>query len=123
MGTNYYHHYDICGECGRSESRHIGKLSWGWTFAFRGYPGDDYTGQPEIRSLADWEQLLRSGGEIRDEYGDAMTVDEFLSMVRKKATSSNNQTLYIRADTRWSELRESCWLDPEGHSFSSNEFS
>lgn len=118
MGTNYYHRPAPCPTCGHGEETHIGKSSAGWTFSFHG--------TEQIRSWSDWLAVLREGGEIRNEYDRIVTLEEFVEMVEAKRGERLNHTTYCReSDEPWTRahgLRD-CWLDKEGHSFSSGEFS
>ena len=77
MGTNYYLHIGPCGECGRpKEVIHIGKSSMGWTFSFHG--------TEEIRSYQDWIKFIeKTGGIIRDEYNEVMSLEEFKEWVKE----------------------------------------
>jgi hypothetical protein len=105
MGTNYYHRRDVCPTCQRAaEEVHIGKSSMGWTFSFSGTAG--------YRTWEEWRDVLRSGGEIRDEYGDAVTLAHLERLVEEKRGGKNHAATYGDG-----------WVDPDGHSFSSREFS
>lgn len=106
MGTNYYHHEEVCDHCGHAKSvTHIGKSSVGWTFIFHG--------TNEIRSYQDWLTRLRAGGRIVDEYGRVVPLDEFEKLVAAKKDGSNHAINYPSGS----------WLDQEGHGFSGGEFS
>jgi hypothetical protein len=115
MGTNYYHRHAACPTCGHGIDRHIGKSSAGWTFSFAGH-------RPEIMSYADWLRLLEEGGEIRNEYGEQVTLDDFRALVESKRTEELNHTTYCREHHPEYAERD-CWLDEEGHSFSAGEWS
>lgn len=79
MGTNYYLHSKPRPHCGRSDDRrHIGKSSSGWCFSLRVYPEDN------IHDLDDWRELLKTG-EIWDEYGDRVSIDDMLERIEKRA--------------------------------------
>lgn len=138
MGTNYFHRTNICECCGRYDELHIGKSSGGWQFSFRGYCDDFMVyGAPVIRSYRDWlvqleprVQVFEDGKEIKfepigrifDEYGKEVSLDDFKTLVEQKKSEPLNHTTYC-----WTHhpdhARQDCWLDPEGHSFSSAEFS
>jgi hypothetical protein len=120
MGTNYYHRTNICECCNRYDETHIGKSSGGWTFSFQGFKKayeDDET--EEVLSYADWLNRLQSGGKIFDEYGDEVSLDEFMALVEMKKGEKRNHTIYCR--THHPGLDN--WLDADGHSFSAGEFS
>lgn len=114
MGTNYYHHRDVCATCGRAGGvEHIGKSSAGWTFSFHG--------TEEIRSYEDWLSVLQGGGEIRDEYGRIIDLETFASMVECKQSASRRHYDFVKE--HHPALMDDEWLDEEGHSFSGVEFS
>ena len=119
MGTNYYHRFNICDHCGRYDERHIGKASGGWTFSFQGYHAtEDWRG---IHSLEDWKDLFSDPTtKIFDEYGDEISVLDFLAIVANHRGCERNHTIEARKHPGWPQ---DDWLDPEGHSFSGGEFS
>ena len=114
MGENYYHVRNVCPTCGRGDEReHIGKSSAGWSFSF-------HTDPDLPRSFAEWRERLKEG-EIRDEYGERITLEEFTAMVeRKKGGRNHAAECGPQRDPR-SRYRD--FVDPEGHSFSEGEFS
>ena len=105
MGTNYYHRTNTCPRCGRYDEQHIGKSSGGWSFSFQG--------TDSIRSYSDWLQILEGNGKIFTEYGEEVTLEDFKELVNYKSGGKNHAKLYP----------DDSWLDNEGHSFSSYEFS
>lgn len=102
---------------------HVGKSSGGWTFSFRGYR--NAWDEPRISTYAEWRVFLADavakGHELRDEYGEAVTLEDFESLVESKRDARLNHTLYCRE--HHPDYARECWLDPDGHSFSSDEFS
>ena len=120
MGTNYYHRTDICKCCNRYKEKHIGKSSMGWQFSFQGY-NEDY---PEIYSFKDWKRELLSEGEIFDEYGNHISLDDFIRKVESKKIEENNHYDYCK---KYSKERGydmgNDWKDEEGYSFTFAEFS
>ena len=125
MGTNYYHRTHICEHCDRFDEHHIGKSSGGWTFGFHGEREED----SELNSLGrvvasfdDWKLLfLEEGSKIIDEYGEEISVAEFIQMVEKKKSETLNHTEYCKV--AHPSLKPINWLDNEGNSFSEGEFS
>ena len=90
----------------------------GWTFSFRGYrkwdSDDDET--VEIKTYQEWLKVLTAGGEIFDEYGKQITVDDFKAMVAAKRDAPNHAG-------RNEVGRNDYWIDDEGHSFADGDFS
>lgn len=127
MGTNYYLHEDACHTCGRGgESLHIcksltmfeGHFTW----------DDDGDWHPWLVSWSDWKLHLRaSGGAIRTEYGDTLTVESFVAAVEATpAADRRRQHDAIAAD--WSHRITAGpapggdWLDADGFSFTGEDF-
>lgn len=81
MGTNYYMATKAaCKECGHQEpARHIGKSSAGWVFSLHVYPDEG------INDLDDWKPLLAAAPEIRDEYGEVISVEDMLATITQRA--------------------------------------
>jgi hypothetical protein len=114
VGTNYYHHELLCDHCGNECVRHIGKSSAGWTFTFRGYE--------DVTSYRQWLEKLQGVGYIKDEYGEDVTLEQFVALVESKRNEPNNHALYVRARRgRYGDVDD--YLDEDGHSFSPREFS
>jgi hypothetical protein len=130
MGTNYYLHRHVCDKCGRSdEPIHIGKRSGGWTFSFRGYRNAweaDQLGRTLTREQ-DWRDFLESetakGSGIQNEYGEAISLDYFWSMVNDYRSNQNNHTTWCLANGYRDHAERNCWLDDKGNSFSDADFS
>ncbi|MFI1165610.1 hypothetical protein ACH4UM_18840 [Streptomyces sp. NPDC020801] len=82
MGTNYYVHTPACANacehCSASEELHLGKSSMGWRFCFQAEP--DW---PHEQAYSLWLQRAKSG-EIRDEYGEPVTLDGLLALIEAK---------------------------------------
>ncbi len=120
MGCNYYLRENRCECCGRTdEEKHIGKDSVGWQFSFQGYRAEGAEPGERIVSYADWLKRLDAGGEIYDEYGDRVTLDEFKALVQAKQSEPRNYAIYCQP--RYPGL--DVWLDAEGYSFSGGYFS
>jgi len=108
MGTNYYAREKICKECGCAKKEtHIGKSSFGWTFSF--------CATDEIRSFKEWVAFLKQDGiKICDEYGEDISLKDFIKLVNSKKNEKHNHA---------KEYPEGSFLDPEGNSMSEGEFS
>jgi hypothetical protein len=124
MGDNYYLCEKVCPTCKRPARKlHIGKSSGGWTFSFRGYRFS--WDEPRLESYREWlvylEAELAQGGEIRDEYDEVVSLDDFKRLVEEKESCPRNHTLYCRVEHP--EHAKDCWLDSKGHSFTGTEFS
>jgi hypothetical protein len=86
MGTNYFIH------CKGPQDIHLGKSSLGWTFAFRAYltrDGADPGGAGTVVDYASWLRLLDLG-EIRDEYGRAVTREGLLALIEARRGGRND---------------------------------
>lgn len=86
MGTNFYIHNDTCKHCGRGdEGIHLGKSSAGWSFALQANGFQWYK---------NWEQMKKwlQGKQIKDEYGDPMSTEEFIEMVEKRKDTQDPET-------------------------------
>lgn len=115
MGTNYYAYTDMCPHCGRGdEGLHIGKDSYGWTFSWHAL--SEVMDGVEVKSCREWYEFLeRDGVTIKSEYGDVISLDDFRKLVDGKRSEKHNQTKEYPDNY--------CWLDSDGCSFSSHEFS
>ena len=115
MGTNYYLRTNHCHSCNRHDERHIGKLSCGWRFSFRGYRG-------EIESYQDWLKVLQEG-EIFNEYEEKVSLEDFRKTVETKDDNDKDHiTEAIKEGAHSEYVKEHCWNDSEGYSFSDAEF-
>jgi len=141
MGTNYDWRYNYCKCCKRYDEIHIGKSSFGWTFSFQAFKHYDIESekipsyrlkenQPkyfEIKSYKDWLTFFDLAiGEIFDEYGKKISLDEFKDLVKDKETEKYNHTIYLlNSEKVWNRRHavENCFLDEDGHSFSYGYFS
>lgn len=89
MGTNYYWYPKgggQCPTCGQEmPRRHIGKSSEGWNFGLRIYEKQPWADEPVILSLDDWRELWATGGEIRNEYGDTVTVEQMELIITERS--------------------------------------
>lgn len=133
MGTNYYWHYNICDCCGREDIKHICKSHNKFQGYFTDSEWNDETNQydspkPEIVSWQDWKNtLLNTPGQIWNEYNDHVKVDEFIKEVEAVPMESRRRQYDWMKDHGRLEQHhpghENDWLDKDGFSFSSVEFS
>lgn len=120
MGTNYYHEAErLCPHCnnetGGGEQTHIGKSSAGWSFSFHG--------TDDIKSYQDWLNVFALGGKILDEYGKYYSVGDFMTLVNNKDDGKKHYDWVQANHEEYLIDPDDDWLDPEGHCFSSGEFS
>lgn len=124
MGTNYYQRTDICECCGRYKQKHIGKSSAGWQFSFKGYVG--YEDVPKIQSFEDWKRELQADGQIFTEYGEEVSYEDFVKLVKDKKTGKwgdkPNMNHYNHCKAAGYNTAQD-WKDEQGHSFTGCEFS
>jgi len=114
MGTNYYHRFNICSHCRRYDQLHIGKSSARWTFSFRGYRYSEWDDGLVIVSYKDWLERLEKGGEIFNEYGDSIPLENFRDIVENRPHAMcHHAREFPGPDT---------WTDDEGYSFTGQEF-
>lgn len=82
MGTNYYVHTpgcaNACEHCNAGEKLHLGKSSIGWRFCFQAEPE-----WPRAQAHGLWLERAKSG-EIRDEAGETVPLDELLAFIDRK---------------------------------------
>lgn len=114
MGTNYYARLKPCQHCGLSKTElHIGKSSAGWTFSFHAI--DSWDHDVQIKSWPEWMAfLMRPDVAIYDEYDRLISLEKFLALVDSKRSEKHNHAKLHP---------EGCFLDDEGNSFSTHEFS
>ncbi len=86
MGTNYYIHPNTCEKCGRSDDAiHLGKSSFGWSFGIQANGFTEYK---------NWEQMKEwlKGKQIKDEYGEDVSLDDFIKLVESKKDIEDPET-------------------------------
>lgn len=92
MGTNYYVHTpscpNACDHCSASEELHLGKSSVGWRFLFQAE--EDW---PREEAYGLWLERAKSG-EIRDEYGEVIALDDLLAFVGRKQEDRSHMDDY-----------------------------
>jgi hypothetical protein len=110
MGTNYYH-VKTCLCCGHEERVHIGKSSFGWTFALRVFRGV-VPDEPMIPDWEVWKAHLRTftNWHVEDEYGDPIDTEDFFKIVEDR----KGYTLEERPVVLHSPGSRTAILDPGG---------
>lgn len=120
MGTNFYHRYNHCDCCGRYDERHIGKNMT----MFQGYRQDpdwpDPT--PEIVSWQQWKEILRTEGEVWDEYHRLWDLEAFISAVENTDPARRRRQYDWVMRHRFTP-KHLDWLDADGFSFHEGDFS
>lgn len=88
MGTNYYAKINICPCCKRPEETvHLGKSSYGWTFALQYNGGKFYVNFKEMKK---WLK----DKVIENEYGEKVSLDDFVELVESKKKIKNPDADY-----------------------------
>ena len=78
MGTNYYLYYNFCHCCGQARKIvHLGKSSIGWRFIF--YKHDF------VKNFEDFKNFIKQG-TIKNEYGEILSEEELLKLIKLKQT-------------------------------------
>jgi hypothetical protein len=117
MSTNYY-----VTQRGKY-SLHIGKKSAGWRFVFHGYRSRD------LMSRLQWQEFLTEGsGQIQDEDGHFISVDDFLQKVEETKLGMNVEQYYEAYPSHRDQfidelLKHQNSVDAEGFDFSTGDFS
>jgi len=121
---NYYLEINTCPTCNRYDRVHIGKSSCGWTFSFQGFKerSDCEMIGCQVLSYKDWLEVLPIGIIINED-GKEVSLDEFKEKVESKRYADKNHTVVVKGDNSLRLHAEQCWLDDEGHSFTSGDFS
>ncbi|MFF4489461.1 hypothetical protein ACFY0F_23680 [Streptomyces sp. NPDC001544] len=125
MGINYYVHTpacpNACEHCSASEELHLGKSSGGWRFLHQAEA--DW---PRDQAYSLWLERAKSG-EIRDEYGRTVTLDELLAKIQAKQ-NGRSHTAYdpeerrVHGSALYDSLRQSDF-DCDGYDFCDRYFS
>lgn len=134
MGTNYYIRYNICECCDRHDELHLGVSSYGWSFTFQAInqrlsfketdPKAALLGENETRFIIvayrNWKEFITryvinyKTAKIYDEYEDEVSPKQLYDLIESK---KNGKSHYKEAQDKYS------FLDNEGNSFISNDFS
>ena len=102
MGTNYYvaDKSKYCEHCGRGEKTvHLGKSSAGWCFTLNVHPK---------RDIHNWKDILKfvKGKKIFNEYGEHITLPEFVDVVEKRKRPSPISKKNFSRSTYYTSLGE-----------------
>lgn len=124
MGTNYYVAKNLCECCNRYDTEyHIGKSSHGWAFTFQGYKWN------KLDSWKQWKEFLKNE-IIMDEYGERIDYNWLVQMIETyKSPNHINEHSNKRNLSHYDECVASNynieydWIDSDGYSFTSREFS
>ena len=118
MGTNYYARVDYCPCCGRHETLHICKS----LTTFQGFPDDEAFPNVRLTTWAEWKAFLRDRVDlITDEYGTVFDFAVFVALVEASPPEARRGMYQWLVDNNRS--LDGDWLDPDGFSFTSTEFS
>lgn len=95
MGTNYDIKFHICSKCDRYDEVHLGKSSAGWVFSLNLNSKKYYSNWKEMQQFLKKEAM--NGGQIYDEYGAKISVDDFIKLVelKQKASRYNQDGIFI----------------------------
>jgi hypothetical protein len=94
MGSNYYFKTNHCLMCDRCDRRHIGKSSHGWPFIFRKWDDDTF----KVHSWREWLLKFESNGSIEDEYGESVSVNQFINLVSIKQSNPIHDRSGLESD-------------------------
>lgn len=131
MGTNYYFRYNICSHCGRYDSLHIGKNSYGWQFTFQAL--DEFFDAPfldgkvtlQVNSFLEWKEIIEryvvkeKTAKIYNEYGDVISVQDFYDIIEKSKGEKNHRD-YMLQERKYDETS---FKDSDGNAFINVDFS
>jgi len=133
MGTNFYLQRKVNAD-GRRQDLHICKISYGWTPSIQGYYGNDYN-EPTLKTWFDWKMFLKNEvknneGLIFNEYDELISYSDFIKKIedwQKHGVSENfnNHAVEAHSDSFGidQEYKDGCWVDPQGYSFNTRDFS
>jgi hypothetical protein len=124
MGTNFYVRYNVCECCDRSDELHVGKSSSGLR-AYRQpmWSLENVTPIGEIYSWQDWKRFFAEvPHETWDEYGRQITDSEVIDWF-EGLSAERRRRQYDAVQEIPSGLRASYWLDSEGFTMCSEDFS
>lgn len=87
MGTNYYLHAPKCFHCGKEEEPpiHLGKSSGGWCFSLHVVPKEGICDWQDVQALI--EDKLCKEWCIKNEYGDQISLVDFIKTVTERSHS------------------------------------
>lgn len=121
MGTNYYVHTPACEKacehCNASEELHLGKSSVGWRFLHQAEP--DW---PREQAHSLWLERAKLG-EIRDEYGQTITLDELLTYIDRKQDGQTHVGIRPELSSALYASMRDADFDSDGYDFCDRDFS
>ena len=139
MGTNYYIRQKATEQEKETLRKfnaklpeiHVGKSSGGWSFSFHSPSREDLQNfgiaKGEVVSYAQWIDVLEETDrfELFDEYDQEVSIKTFKELVESKKDGLNHTTECLNSSREHERehARRSCFLDPQGHSFSTGDFS
>lgn len=128
MGTNYYFTANPCATCGHGEKLHICKSLTMFQARVEWPDEDPYEHRLSLTSWAEWREFLRTTpGTIEDEYGATRTVEGFIASVEAvELEYRSKQFRWMAANTNRAADGPSLgkdWLDADGFSFTTSDFS
>lgn len=135
VSTNYYWRHNICACCGRHDEWHICKNLTSFEAHFGPAEWDDtikrFTAPPPlVTTWAEWKGLLRTEGQVWDEYGHRHDVEAFIARVENtKPEDRRRQYDWCATHPQLGVRHLDCvqvdgdWLDPDGFSFYGGDFS
>ncbi len=86
MGTNFYIHKEACKACKREdEGIHLGKSSFGWSFALQ---ANDFKWYKNWAEMKEWLK----GKVIKNEYGEKISRKEFIEWVENRKNVKDPKT-------------------------------
>lgn len=135
MSTNYYWRHNICSCCDRYDEWHIGKNLTSFEGRFGEPDWDDKTRTflnppPVVASWRQWRDLIRSGGQVWNEYGERIDTEVFIADVESTGEANRRRQYDWVAnhtapywDRKLGVVPRGEWLDEDGFSFYGGEFS
>lgn len=120
MGTNFYVEDEpTCNNPTHIQTLHIGKRSGGWKFGFHAIPDHE----PPLTSWAAWQDFL-PGRTVTDEYGDSITGEEFIQIIKDWMADPHQTTCRLQwLSDRGYKRNSDEYHDAEGNDFYEGDFS
>lgn len=95
MGTNYYLHAPKCFHCGKEDEPpiHLGKSSGGWCFGLHVMIEKGISSWEDVKQLI--EEKLCEEWCIKNEYGDQISLIEFIDIVTKRSSDKEPSSFWL----------------------------